>query len=1061
MATNDINAICSQILTHDDLNVDEVLFAEVLKDKIVTKIVDNKNSNYIKIFSKEQLFLSHITPLLHNIGFEIIDEVTFNVANKNDVIFISRFNLNIKDLKKLDIAKDNIENIITQSLLDPTLKHSKAFSLVYEQNLNFRKIMILRAFIEYIDQAVLTINSAAILNTFTTHHSITALFVEYFLTKFDPKIKNRKEILIQLEEKIKEKIKQVPQILDDKILNLTLHFLKSLLRTNYFLNKETLSFKIDTKNLGKDLKGLQPNLENFIYHRDFYGVHLRMTKISRGGLRWSDRHDDYRQEVKSLMITQEGKNSIIIPDGAKGGFVINKDSSEISKEFFTEIYSLFINANLDLVDNMIDGKIVKNPEVVSYDEDDAYFVVAADKGTAAMSDIANGIAKQREFWLGDAFASGGSNGFGHKDLGITARGSMVSTQRFFIEEGIDIHKEEISVVGIGSMSGDVFGNGMMESKKFKLLAAISQREIFIDPVPDVEKSYDERKRLFESQKGGWENYNISLISKGGGIFKRNDKQIDLSAEIQKLIKCTKKTISGEELCKKLLALDVDLLFNGGVGTYVKASDENNLDLGDKQNEAVRVDANELKAKIVCEGGNLGFTQKARIEFALNGGRINQDAIDNAAGVNTSDHEVNLKILLNIIKNQGILSEQQTKDTLQSLTQPVVELVLQSNYDQACIISIDEQFSRKYPNDYLKAIEILESEVEAFNRRDFYIPKNENLSDIVDIDDSIVRPVLCSLLSYSKIFLKKILLDSSLVDEAFAQQYLYRYFPKSFVGAYEQQIAHHPLKREIIATMMADIVINNQGITFISDYKKIGNEKFLLKIKSYLVVKLLFGSREIREKIYAQDAIMSVEKQYKLINKLEYILYASTKWMVKYIQKNQLDSVHILDHKAELFALLSEVHNEKVEIIIQGDDDFNKFYSVIDYLRFAIAAIIIKENTPHSFKDVIVLFYSLIHEFNILDIIVALNRVKVVNSSDMALRNQVLQFIEYIVVHYTKKILEFQRVNEAPDVAFGNFIANEKEKFYKIRDHLDAFMVKENKDIKDITVTVNQLMVSLI
>ena len=810
MAMHDINTICSQILTSDDLTVEESVFQEVSKNKVVTKILNNKNNRYIKIFSKEQLFLSHITPLLHNIGFEIIDEVTYNVAHEKDLIFISRFNLNISDSKKLEIAKDNIETIISQSLQDPTVKHSKAFSLVYEQNLNFKKIMILRAFIEYIDQAVLTINSAAILNTFTTHNNITALFVEYFLTKFDPKIKNKKEILIQLEEKIKEKIKQVPQILDDKILNLTLYFLKSLLRTNYFLNKETLSFKIDTKNFGKDLKGLQPNLENFIYHRDFYGIHLRMTKISRGGLRWSDRHDDYRQEVKSLMITQEGKNSIIIPDGAKGGFVINKDSSEITKEFFTQIYSLFINANLDLVDNMIDGKIVKNPDVVCYDEDDAYFVVAADKGTAAMSDIANAIAIEREFWLGDAFASGGSNGFGHKDLGITARGAMVSTQRFFIEEGIDIHKEEISVVGIGSMSGDVFGNGMMESKKFKLLAAISQREIFIDPKPDIEKSYMERKRLFESQKGGWENYDLKLISKGGGIFKRNDKQIELSPEIQKLIKCTKKTISGEELCKKLLTLDVDLLFNGGVGTYVKASDENNLDLGDKQNEAVRVDANELKAKIVCEGGNLGFTQKARIEFALIGGRINQDAIDNSAGVNTSDHEVNLKILLNIIKNQGILSEQQTKDTLQSLTQPVVELVLQSNYDQACIISIDEQFSRKYPNDYLKAIEILESEVDAFNRRDFYIPKNENLSDIVDINDSIVRPVLCSLLSYSKIFLKKILLDSSLVDEAFAQQYLYRYFPKSFVGAYEQQIAHHPLKREIIATMMADIVINNQG-----------------------------------------------------------------------------------------------------------------------------------------------------------------------------------------------------------------------------------------------------------
>lgn len=1061
MATPDINAICSQILTSDDLIVEEELFQQVLKDKIVTKLLDNKGSKYIKIFSKEQLFLSHITPLLHNIGFEIIDEVTYNVMSQKELIYISRFNLNNPNLEKINIAKNNIEDIITYTLQDCSVKHSKAFSLVYEENFNLKKINILRAFIEYIGQAVLTINTGAILNTLTIHHEITALFVDYFLTKFNPKIKDRETQLEKIEEKIKEKIKLVPQILDDRILNIMMTFLKSLLRTNYFLDKETISFKIDTKNFSKDLKGLQPNIENFIYHSDFYGVHLRMTKVSRGGLRWSDRHDDYRQEIKSLMITQEGKNSIIIPDGAKGGFVINKDSSEVTKEYFKEIYSLFINANLDLVDNMIDGKVVKNPEMVCYDGDDAYFVVAADKGTAAMSDVANEIAKQRNFWLGDAFASGGSNGFGHKDLGITARGAMVSTQRFFIEEGIDIHKQEITVVGIGSMSGDVFGNGMMESEKFKLLAAISQKEIFIDPNPDVKIAYKERKRLFESRDGGWANYNLSLISKGGGVFKRSDKQIELSSEIQKLIKCSRKTISGEELCKKLLTLDVDLLFNGGVGTYVKASDENNLDLGDKQNEAVRVDASELKAKIVCEGGNLGFTQKARIEYALNGGRINQDAIDNAAGVNTSDHEVNLKILLNIIKNQGILNEKQANETLHSLKEQVVQLVLKSNYDQACVISIDEQFSRKYPNDYIKSIEVLENNVEAFNRRDFYIPKNENISDIVDINGSIVRPVLGSLLSYSKIFIKKIILDSSLVDEQFSLQYLFRYFPQSFVGAYEQQIVNHPLKREIIATMMADIVINHQGITFLSDYAKLGNEKFLLKIKSYLVAKLLFGSREIREKIYAQDSKMRVEQQYKLINKLEYILYASTKWMVKYLQKNQLDSVHILDHKAELFALLSEVHKQKVEILIENDDEFNKFYSVIDYLRFAIAAIIIKENTPHSFKDVIVLFYSLIHEFNILEIIVELNRVTIINSTDMALRNQILQFIEYIVVHYTKKILEFQRVNEAPDLAFSNYIANEKDKFYKIRDHLDVFMVKENKDIKDIAITVNQLMVSLI
>jgi len=1061
MSTSDIQAICSQLLTPDDLAVDDKLFEQVLKEKIVTKILENKKTKYIKIFSKEQLFLSHITPLLHNIGFEIIDEVTYNVANEKELIYISRFNLNVEDFEKIEEAKENIEAIISYSLKDCSVKHSKAYSLVYKENLDLRKIMLIRAFIEYIDQAVLTINSATILKTLTTNHILASIFVRYFITKFEPNIEDRSAKLEAIENSIKEEIKNIPQIIDDKILNITLLFLKSLLRTNYFLNQETISFKINTKEFAKDLKGLQPNIENFIFHRDFYGVHLRMSKVSRGGLRWSDRHDDYRQEVKSLMITQEGKNSIIIPDGSKGGFVINKNQADITKEYFKEIYSLFINANLDLVDNMIDGKIVKNDKVVCYDEDDAYFVVAADKGTAAMSDVANSIAIKRNYWLGDAFASGGSNGFGHKDLGITARGAIMSSKRFFIEEGVDIYKDEISVIGIGSMSGDVFGNGMIESKTFKLLGAISHKDIFIDPNPDIKKSFIERKRLFESNNGGWKSYDKSLISKGGGVFARSDKQIPVSAEIKKLLGIDIDVISGEELCKRLLTLDVDMLFNGGVGTYVKASDENNLDIGDKQNEAVRVDANELKAKIVCEGGNLGFTQKSRIEYALNGGRINLDAIDNSAGVNTSDHEVNLKILLKSIQEQGILNQKQSEETLDSLKEQVVQMVLQNNYDQAFIVSIDERFSRKYLNDYIRSIEILEENIEAFNRRDFYIPKNESINEIIDMNGSIVRPVLGSLISYSKIFVKKILIESKLIDEAFALQYLYKYFPKSFVGAYEHEILNHPLKREIIATMIADIIINHQGVTFISDYKKLGKERYLLKIKSYLVAKQLFGTYDIRKKIYSQDYIMDIEEQYNLVNKLEYILYASTRWMVKYLKKNELDSVHILDYKDELFTLLSQVHREDTKVLIKGDEQFNQFFTVIDYLRFAIAAIVIKQDTHHSFKDVIVLFYSLIHEFNILEIIIELNKVKITSTSDMTLRGQVLQFIEFIVVHYTKKILEFQRVDEEPQDAFSNFISNEKAIFYKVREHLDNFMAKENKDIKEIAITVNQLMVSLI
>jgi glutamate dehydrogenase len=1063
MATaSDMNAICSQLLTPTDLDISDKLFTQVLNDTIVTQIIENNDSNSIKIYSTYLLYLSSIIPILHDIGFIIIDEVTYNIRNSKELIYISRFNLKIEngaDIKKMAYAKNNLESIITSSLKDSSLVHSKVFSLVYNQNFDLRKIMLVRAFIEYIDQSVLTINSVTILNTLTTNHSITDLFVEYFCIKFNPKVDKRTEKLETLEIKIEEKIKLIPQIVDDRILKVTLSFLRCLLRTNYFMNKETISFKINTLIFGQNLKGLQPNLENFIYHPNFYGVHLRMSNISRGGLRWSDRHDDYRQEVKSLMITQEGKNSIIIPDGSKGGFVINQNLHEITKDYFKDIYSMYINANLDLVDNMKNGEVVKSDDMICYDGDDPYFVVAADKGTAAMSDVANDIAIERGYWLGDAFASGGSNGYGHKDLGITARGSIMSTKRFFIEECIDIYKESITVMAIGSMSGDVFGNGLIESDKFKLLGAMGHKEIFVDPNPDLSKSFIERKRLFESKTSGWSHYDKSVISKGGGIFLRSEKEIELTPEIKKLLDTKKKIVSGEELCIMLLTMKVDLLFNGGVGTYVKASDENAIDIGDKQNEAVRVDAVDIKARIVSEGGNLGFTQKARIEYALAGGKINIDGIDNAAGVDTSDHEVNLKILLNTISSHENFCEEEAKNTLHSLTEQVVTLVLKSNYNQALAISIDERFSRRYLNDFIKVIEVLENNVEAFNRASFFIPKNENISDIIDMDGSIVRPVLSSLLLYSKIFVKKLLMESTLVDEQFALQYLYRYFPKSFVGAYEHELLNHPLRREIIATKMADIIVNSQGCTFVSDYEKLGLERYLLKIKSYLVAKQLFGAKEIREKIYSQDYILDVEEQYRLINKLEYTLYSSTKWMVKYLKKNQLDAAHILDHKNELFTLLEQVHNQKVDTLIKDDNAFNQFFSVIDYLRFAVPAIVIKSNTSHSFKDVVVLFYSLIHEFNILDIIISLNRIKITSRNDMVLRNQVLQFIEFIVVHYTKKVLEFQRVNEEPEVAFSNYINNEKESLYKVRYHLDKFMTNDSKDIKEIAVTVNQMMVS--
>ncbi|RXJ60755.1 NAD-glutamate dehydrogenase domain-containing protein [Candidatus Marinarcus aquaticus] len=1061
MEASQFDSICSQLLTKEDLQVSKELVQRIENESIVTEIVYKGKQSYIKIYALKELYLSSIIPILHNFGFEIIDEITYNIPNKKELIYITRFNLNLAEKDKLDSSKENVEFVITDALKYEFIKRTKLFSLVYKQNLSLRSITLLSAIIEYLDQAVISLNTEAIINTLTCHDEIANQFVDYFHIKFNPKATKREKQLLDLEAKIEENIKNVPNILDDKILKLTYALLQALIRTNFYFDKESIAFKIDSKKFSENLKGLQPNIESFVYHHNFYGLHLRMTNISRGGLRWSDRHDDYRQEIKSLMITQEGKNSIIIPSGAKGGFVINKPTPEVSKEFFEEVYRNFINNLLDLVDNMKNGEIVRDKRIVAYDGDDAYFVVAADKGTAAMSDVANSIAIERDYWLGDAFASGGSNGFGHKDLGITARGAIMSTKRFFIEEGIDIYKDPISVVGIGSMNGDVFGNGLIESKAFKLVAAIGHKDIFIDPEPDLEKSYEERKRLFFSGNGGWSNYDTKLISKGGGVFLRATKEIELSEEIKKLIGTAKKSMSGEELCRKLLTMKVDLLFNGGVGTYVKSSEESNLDLGDKQNEAVRVDASDLKARIVSEGGNLGFTQKARIEYAMRGGKINIDGIDNAGGVNTSDHEVNLKILLNTIQGKGIICADENKTILSGLTEQVVNLVLWNNYEQALTISRDEELSQRYLSSFQDAIQVLEDNVVSFNRHDFFIPKNENIHEIINKNGSIVRPILCNLLSYSKIFMKALLLESKFIDEAFPTQYLYKYFPKSFVGAYEHEITSHPLKREIIATKIADIVLNSQGITFICDYDKLGFDKFILKIKSYLIASNLFSSRDLRFDVYRNDYKLAVEDQYNLLNELEHTLNFTTKWMVKYSKEYQIEASHILDHKDELFEILGEMSKSSYIEIIANKEYFNLFYGVIDYLNFAIAAIMIKEKSLHSFRDVIIVFYSLIREFKILELIDALNQIKIADNSEAVLKRQILKFIEFIVVHYTEEILKFKRVNETPEAAFENYLSNEEDLFNMIKVQINEFMAQEKRSLQEITITVNQMLVALI
>jgi glutamate dehydrogenase len=1059
MKNVNFDAVCSQLLNSNDLTIEAELLKRIVQDKIYSQIEFNGDATLIRIYALKQLLLSDIIPILHDFGFTVIDEVSYNITNGDTIIYVTKVNIALDNKNKIQKAKHNIESIITDALLGNIFNRCKIFSMVHHENLSIREVSLLRAMIEYINQAVLSINQETFLQTLVKHHQLSSFFIHYFLVKFDPSIKKRKEVLKTIESQIQNNIKQVPDIMEDKILKLTFALLQSLTRTNYFLNRESIAFKIDCEFLSQNLKGIQPKIETFVYHREFSGLHLRMSHISRGGLRWSERYEDYRQEIKSLMITQEGKNSIIIPDGAKGGFVIRKERSLITPEYFKSIYSMFINNLLDLVDNLQNGKVVKNEKIIAYDGDDTYFVVAADKGTASMSDVANSIAIERGFWLGDAFASGGSNGYGHKELGITAKGSLMSTARFFIEKGIDFYKESITVVGIGSMNGDVFGNGLLASKKFKLLAAISHKEIFIDPDPNPERSFKERQRLFNAKKSNWSNYDTALISKGGGVFIRAEKEIELTPEIKKMLGTNKKIMSGEELARKLLCLKVNLLFNGGVGTYVKSSDENNLDIGDKQNEALRNDACDLRAEVVCEGGNLGFTQRARIEYAMNGGKINIDGIDNAAGVNTSDHEVNLKILLNILKDKQLLSETESSDVLKSLTDQIVNLVLWNNYYQALAISRDELRSRRKLKEFLVAINVLESNVSNFNRRDFYIPKDENIHEIIDKKGSLVRPILSSLISYSKIFVKNLLLKTEFINSNYALEYLYKYFPKSFISVYEHEIKSHPIRREIIATLIADKVINQQGITFISDYKRLPHEKFIFKLRSYLISNELFSANDIRHEIFRNDYVLPVSEQYKRLNQIEQALNFSTHWMVKYLREDQIDAGHILSHKDEAHKLLLSISTQENREIIADNDSFNNFFKIINYLRFAIATITIKEQTSHTYENVVVLFYLVINEFKILELLKILDEINITQSSEAELRLQILSFIEFIVNHYTKNILKFQRHDETPQSAFEAYVTQEHTNLQKIKEEVVELTSNEVKSIQEIAVIINKLMVA--
>lgn len=1024
---------CAGLSEEEGAFLDEY-FDSLKKLGVLSRVYSKpKGSSEIDIYSLSKRTLSSNIPILANIGFLIESESSFSIKKGGTNIYIQKYFLDSSIYKELKSGKQNIEAVLNATLQDERL-NTPLNALAYKINADLHSIKILEALSAYAKQLVADFSSPIITAVLLKYYHITSMFLQYFILKFGKNQKNRPQNTREIEQKITDAIKGVENINEDRVLSCFFSIIKSIVRTNVFTKTlfdsgdtkgSAFAFKIDVAGLSGFVDGVQPRLEIFVFHTLFEGVHLRRNSVSRGGIRWSDRLDDYRNEIRLLMQAQRQKNSIIVPTGAKGGFVIKQ--SRVSKDEFLKCYKLYINSLLDMVDNKIDDKIVRNSDILAYDKEDTYFVVAADKGTSSVSDVANEIAKERGFWLGDAFASGGSSGYNHKEMGITAKGAIKSVERFFVEIGKDIYKDRISVVGIGSPAGDVFGNGMLLSENFVLIGAVSSKDIFIDPNPDVKVAFAERKRLFEANLG-WSAYNRRLISKGGGVFKKSEKEIVLSKEIKALLGIKKDVLSGEELTHYLVCAKVDMLFNGGVGTYVKASFESNAEIGDKPNEPVRVNAKDIRAFAVCEGGNLGFTQKARIEFAKKGGNISADSIDNSGGVQTSDYEVNLKIILNSLVRKSVITEDKKLEILKALANDVEEMVLKTSYDQALALSLDGLRSKQHKERMKDTISVLEEAVDSFKRKHFEIPSIDEFDRALDSEGKILRPILSVLLSFSKIFLKSFLLKRrEFLSSEFAMRYLYAYFPSTFVALYRVEIENHPLKKEIIATYISNKIINARGSSFIYDFKRLSHEEFLLKIKSFLVVDELISASTIREEIAKEELNLGAKREYELLLELDEVVEFLCDGIEAMGERKALIFDHVLEYKRMFDEFVLGIQTQKKIVCGEHTD---RFFANRDFFKTVLNIIATKERVNGSFGFVAELFFEALSRLEIPSLIEGIKGLKPTNRWEEEMQKELQKELFESVANIAKEVFEFRRSSEDAKTAFDAYIENKKRYFEK-------------------------------
>jgi glutamate dehydrogenase len=890
---------------------------------------DNQGLRFKLMRVGKEIALSDALPMLENLGLRINSEHPYDIRLEDARYVIQDFEVEARSGEvNVDTARNRFQDAFAAVWSGQA--ESDGFNrLVLSADLSWREVAMLRGYCKYQLQTGVPFSQTYMEETLFRYPLIARLLVELFAARFEPSrdaVKASAEVCNALHQNLialvpkaeREKIatvleevaadraldreaqfdacddalaillEKVASLDEDRILRSFITVIKATLRTSFYQMKDGshrdyISFKFDAAKL-PDLPKPRPYREIFVYSPWVEGVHLRFGPVARGGLRWSDRREDFRTEVLGLVKAQMVKNTVIVPVGSKGGFFVKRspvggDRDAVLAEGIA-CYKRFINALLDITDNIVNGAIVPPKDVVRHDKDDPYLVVAADKGTATFSDIANGISAEHGFWLGDAFASGGSVGYDHKGMGITAKGGWESVKRHFRAMGRDSQTQDFTCVGIGDMSGDVFGNGMLLSKHIRLLAAFDHRHIFLDPAPDSAISFKERDRMFKLPRSSWEDYDTKLISKGGGIYPRSSKTIPLSPEIKSAldIQSDVDAMPPNELMNAILKAPVDLLWNGGIGTYVKAATETHADCGDRANNGLRVNGNELRCKTVGEGGNLGMTQRGRIEAGLNGVLLNTDFIDNSAGVDTSDHEVNIKILLGAIVQRKELSLEQRNTLLASMTDEVGDLVLMDNYRQNQAISVMESMSTSRLGSFGHFIRTLESQG-LLDRGIEFLPTDAELSERKSRGQGLTRPELSVLLSYDKIVIFNALLDSDVPEDPYLSKELQRYFPKALQEKYSADMQNHRLRREIIATMVTNSMVNRMGATFLLRMQEDTGDTPAQIAKSFTISREILNARDWWNAIDALDSKVAESAQIEALKDVWHLQRNMTRWLL--------------------------------------------------------------------------------------------------------------------------------------------------------------------------------------